>query len=87
MSNGIFFKYLLKQEVEEYVEHVFKASSDKIKFLEKENQDLKVQLDDCRKKSSLTSSSSSSHFGLNDNLCDSLKMKSGGGGIKNFFKM
>lgn len=36
--------FIIKQEVEEYVEHVWQISSDKIKSLENENDFLKTRL-------------------------------------------
>lgn len=73
------------QEVEEYLEHVWKLSNDRLKQLETENKSLKKQsLINCNNNSNSNESKvkgnaiNGNQLKQNsvDNLCDSLKLKS-----------
>ena len=59
--------------MEEYLEHVWKLSNDRLQQLETENKSLKKQIINCNESKGTAIKASVKQ---NDNLCDSLKLKS-----------
>lgn len=65
------------QEVEEYIEHVWKISNERLMKLEEEKRQMKLELDHYKNANRVVQKSAKESATTQHNMCDSLKLKSG----------